>query len=289
MKLNDILLVCAALLPAIALCIYVFKKDRVEKEPIGLLLGLLVLGALICYPAAEIESLVGGWIKEIFKPFGREEEGILYLEESIFRIYNACKYFIGVALVEEGMKFLVLFVVTKDNKNFNSLFDGLIYAVFVSLGFAGLENVFYVLRYGWMNALTRAVMSVPGHMFFSVLMGYYYSMWHMYKMARQQERDLKKLGLIAANTREFSGVSSMILAWVLPVAAHGLYDYYCTIGTTFSTVALYLLLLFLYMHCFNRISKMSKDDMIDSTYSSILVLKKYPHLLEMTENSETDV
>ena len=58
MGLNDILLVCAALIPAVALCIYIFKKDRVEKEPIGLLLGLLFLGGLICFPAAEIEGVL---------------------------------------------------------------------------------------------------------------------------------------------------------------------------------------------------------------------------------------
>ena len=69
MSLNDIFLVCAALFPAVALCIYVFKKDRVEKEPIGLLLGLLLLGVLICYPAAEIETVLSDLIDNIFSPF----------------------------------------------------------------------------------------------------------------------------------------------------------------------------------------------------------------------------
>ena len=148
MELNEILLVCAALLPAIALCIYAYRKDRVEKEPVGLLLGLLVLGALSCYPAGELEGVVGGWIRDIFKSFGRESEGVLYLSGTTYKIYNAVKYVFGVALIEEGMKFLILYMVTKDNKNFNCLFDGLIYAIFVSLGFAALENVFYVLLSG---------------------------------------------------------------------------------------------------------------------------------------------
>ena len=56
--LNGILLVCAALIPAIVLCIYIFKKDSVEKEPIVLLLSLFALGCAICYPAAEIESTI---------------------------------------------------------------------------------------------------------------------------------------------------------------------------------------------------------------------------------------
>ena len=79
MSLNDILLVCAALLPAIALCIYVFKKDRVEKEPIGLLLGLLLLGGLICYPAAEMETAFIKWLDSVFSPYMVEYEGKFYL------------------------------------------------------------------------------------------------------------------------------------------------------------------------------------------------------------------
>ena len=77
MSPNDILLVCAALFPAVALCIYIFKKDRVEKEPIGLLLGLLLLGGLICFPAAEIESVIFELFDSIFTPFTVEYEGEL--------------------------------------------------------------------------------------------------------------------------------------------------------------------------------------------------------------------
>ena len=57
MSLNEILLICAALLPAITLCVYIYIKDRAEKEPIGLLLGLLGLGCVICLPAALLETI----------------------------------------------------------------------------------------------------------------------------------------------------------------------------------------------------------------------------------------
>ncbi len=279
MKVNDILLTCAALFPAIALCIYIFKKDRVEKEPLGLLLSLLGLGVLICFPAAEIETVLFDFFDRLFDPFTVEYGGKRYLVGTMYEIYNACKYFIGVALVEEGLKFAAMFLATRHNKNFNSLFDGLVYAVFVSLGFAGLENVFYVLENGWINAIMRALMSVPGHMFFAVLMGYYYSLWHMYEKAAQQERELKQAGLIERGTKVFSGKKYLVLSLLVPVFAHGLYDYYCTLGTTFSTVALYAFILFLYFYCFRRIKKMSKGDTDDATYSTAMVLAKYPHLV----------
>lgn len=289
MKLNDILLVCAALLPAIVLCVYVFKKDKVEKEPIGLLLLLLLSGVLICYPAATVEGVLFEIIDNIFMPFGYEEGGEIYLDDTTFRIYNACIYFIGVALVEEGFKFIAMYLITRNNKNFNSLFDGLIYAVFVSLGFAGFENIFYVLDYGWTNAVMRALMSVPGHMFFAVLMGYYYSMWHMYEKAGERERFYKNAGFIDPAAPEFSGSKYLALCLIIPTLGHGLYDYCCTIGTPLATVGLYAFLIFLYIYCFARIRKMSKGDMYDTTYSNVMVFRKHPYLVEaLRKNAEVN-
>lgn len=288
MELNNILLVCAALFPAVALCIYVFKKDRVEKEPIGLLLSLLLLGGLSCFPAAEIESVVIGIIDAFFKPLTVNIDGQVALIGFNYKAYTACKYFIGVALVEEGVKFLILYFVTRKNKNFNSLFDGLIYAVFVSLGFAALENVFYVLEYGWINAIMRAIMSVPGHMFFAVLMGYYYSLWHIYEKAKQQEIALKQAGLIRSGAKEFSGKKYLFLCLLVPILGHGLYDYCCTIDTALATFTLYAFVLFLYIYCFGKIKKMSNSDALDVTVSTAMVIKKYPYLVETLMNNGSD-
>ncbi len=281
MDLNVILLICAALLPAIALCVYVFKKDRVEKEPLGLLLGLFFAGVLICFPAAELETVLFSVIDAIFSNFATEVDGTLYLSGIAYKIYNACQYFIGVALVEEGLKFAVLLLITRKSKQFNSLFDGIIYAVFVSLGFAAFENVLYVLENGWVNAAMRAVTAVPGHMCFAVLMGYYYSMWHMLEKAKQQERELKRSGVLDINAPEFSGRSQLALSLFVPVMAHGWYDYCCTAGTILSLIALIVFIVVLYLYCFAHIKDMSRNDMPDSTYSSILVFKKYPKLYEL--------
>ncbi|MGN0114789.1 MAG: PrsW family intramembrane metalloprotease [Acutalibacteraceae bacterium] len=285
MSLNDFLLVCAALLPAAALCIYIFVKDRVEKEPIGLLLGLLLLGGLMCFPASYIENAMFNMFDAIFTPFTVEYEGELYLVGKTYKIYNVCKYFLGVALVEEGLKFLVLVLVTRKNKNFNSLFDGIVYAVFVSLGFAAVENVFYVLDYGWSNAIMRAVTSVPGHMFFAVLMGYYYSLWHMNEKARGYERSLKQVGVIPSQIVEFPVARYIALCLLIPVLAHGLYDYCCTIGTTVATIVLYAFIIFLYVYCFRKIKSMSKSDISDTKLSAAMVLMKYPQLAEMMQNN----
>ena len=280
MDLNSILLIVAALAPAVALCIFIFIKDRVEKEPIGLLLLLLGLGAFICFPAAKIETVLTGGIDKLFSTLTYEYEGELYMNTTPYRFYLFSTNFIGIALVEEGLKFLVMFFITRNNKNFNSLFDGLIYAVFVSLGFAALENVLYVIQLGWQVAILRALMSVPGHMFFAVMMGYYYSMWHMFEKAHRYEKGLKNAGVIPQSVKEFSEIKYLALSLIVPIGIHGFYDYCCEYGSTYSTIALYALVIFLYIYCFRKVFKLSKGDMSDEAYSSALVLLKYPQLVD---------
>ncbi len=279
MGINDILLVCAALFPAIVLCIFIYTKDRVEKEPVGLLLLLLALGVAICFPASLIESALDSIINSVFSLFGTMEGDTLVLDSATYTMYHIISNFIGIALVEEGLKWLVMFLVTRNNKNFNSLFDGVVYAVFVSLGFAAFENVLYVLEYGWLNALMRAIMSVPGHMFFAVIMGCNYSMWHMYSLAKKEEIRLKRNGLIDKFAFEFSPGKHLVFSLLIPIFIHGLYDYYCTVGGLAATLSLYALLIFLYIFCFIRIGKLSKDDLPDHTYSQVLIFQKYPHIL----------
>ena len=279
-SLKIVLLICAALLPAVVLCVYVFKKDRVEKEPIGLLLALFFLGAIICYPCAEIENVLILVLDKIFKPFTVEYEGQMYLQGYTYNIYCACKYFLCVALIEEGLKFIVLYFVTKDNKNFNSLFDGLIYAVFVSLGFAAFENIFYVLKNGWANAAIRALTAVPGHMFFAVIMGYFYSFWHMYDKACRQEAKLVAAHMIEKGYIDFPVKQNLLYAIFVPVLLHGLYDYYLSLSTITSLLLCLVFLIILYAVCFIRIKKMSISDQEDSEFVAKLITKKYPSLKE---------
>lgn len=279
MSIRTLLLVFAALVPAVVLCIYVYKHDKVEKEPVWLLLLLLVLGALSCFPVGEAEGFVIGKITDIFRPFDVSPgDGTIHLSNVTYRLYNAARYFIGVALLEELGKWIILVAVTRKSKHFNSLFDGLIYSVFVSLGFAGLENIMYVTRYGWMTAYARAFTAVPGHMFFGVLMGYWYSMWHMHSKARGVESLLISIGKIDGGRKPFPTKRYAVFSLVAPVIAHGLYDYCCTIDTKLAVVAFYVVVSSLYIYCFGKIWNMSDTDVSAGTYTSYLVNKKYPEL-----------
>ena len=172
-------------------------------------------------------------------------------------------------------------MLTRKNKEFNSLFDGIIYSIFVSLGFAGLENVFYVLDNGFGNAIMRGILSVPGHMFFAVLMGYYYSLWHITDKATQMEKMYKGAGLIHNEAPEFNGRKYAVLALVVPTIVHGAYDFGLSFGTLFSFVLVIALVIYMYVYCFGRIKKMSASDAPSEGYAYAMVIKKYPTLSDL--------
>lgn len=278
--MTSAILLVVALVPAIILCSYVFKKDRVEKEPIGLLLKLLFFGALTTIPAAMLEMgfdpVLQGFFQDNnlnFQNTGLTNPGFSYY------LYEFLHYFIGVALIEEAVKFVALVLVTKNNKEFNCFFDGLIYAVFVSLGFAALENVLYVTQYGLQVGLLRAVTAVPGHMFFAVMMGYHYSHWKITAHAKLAEQSLIARGEIPSKLPAFSTTKSMVCCLLIPTLAHGLYDFLCIVGGSTGTLALFAFIIFMYVHCFGKIKRMSLTDDENWDYARAMVLQKYPELI----------
>lgn len=265
MSLETKFLVLAAVLPAIILCIYVYKKDKVEKEPPLFLLQLFLLGMACCYPAYILEKLIIGGIDIVFS--------LSYSYNHY--LYNLVYYFVGVAFVEEGLKWLALRFFAVRDENFNCFFDGLIYAVFVSLGFAALENILYVTSNGWINAFMRGVLSVPGHMFFSVMMGYYLSWWKILKQAEEIETELAKK-YKSSNRIYFNSKANGVLSLVMPIVLHGIYNYCCSESSTLFTVLFMLFIAFLYVFCFGRIKKMSQADDYNRGITERLLTKKYP-------------
>ncbi len=274
MGVNEYLLTAAALLPAVILGCYVFKKDRVEKEPVSLLILLFSLGILCCFPAAMAEEWLIELMGKIFSLADVHPKEGTQLLPSMFRVYNFVKYFIGVALVEEGCKLIALKAATRKNENFNCLFDGLIYAVFVSLGFAAFENVLYVLENGWINAFMRGVLSVPAHMFFAVLMGVYYSMEHITEKAAEIEKRLGEEGEICVNG-PFNPKKYRYKKLLIPVAAHGLYDFCCTSDSGLAIAVFYGFVAFLYIYCFGKIKSFSEADGFSGSYAENMVRAKY--------------
>ena len=162
--MNILLILTVALLPAIALLYYIWKKDK-QKEPTSWLLKAVVGGAAICIPVAILEMGISTVL------FGEDANPTNVLGTTAMAFFDA-------ALPEETFKLLVLWIVLRKNPYFDEHFDGIVYAVCVGLGFAAVENVGYVMsdEDNWVSvAIARSLLAVPGHYAFAVLMGYYYS------------------------------------------------------------------------------------------------------------------
>lgn len=146
---------------------------------------------MICIPVAILEM----GIEAVF--FGVEGQPANLLKTTA----NA---FVVAALPEESFKLFALWLVLRKNPYFDEHYDGIDYAVCVGLGFAAIENIFYVLSdEEWMAvAITRALLAVPGHYAFAILMGYYYSVYHFVNRSPK--------------------IAVCIL--LVPVMAHGVYD-----------------------------------------------------------------
>ena len=218
-------LLLAAVLPVILLCFYIYKKD-INKEPKGMLTKIFIFGMLICIPVIILELLVGSVIDP------QESDSIIYIFIGTF---------ISIAFIEELFKWFVVRGFGYNSKNFDEIYDVIVYAVFASLGFACLENIGYVVQNGFGVAVLRALLSVPGHMCDGVLMGYF----------------LSKAKVNSLNRNNALAKKNMILSLLVPTIAHTIFDACLTAGSFYILVFL-VFHIGLTIYCFITVNKMSK-------------------------------
>ena len=152
-------LLALAIAPGAAITIYIYSRDKYDREPLKPLLISFLLGMVATAPAILIQTLL--------KP-------VLFIRFPNFDIwYYFLLSFIIVACSEEGSKYLMLRLYAYRNQAFNEPFDGIIYSVMIGMGFATLENIGYVLNYGFTTGIIRMFLSVPSHGAFAVLIGYH--------------------------------------------------------------------------------------------------------------------
>ncbi len=149
----------AALAPVVAIIIFIYSKDLYDKEPKRLLVASFFLGAIVSILITTILYVFTDFVL----PIGDEQ--------SVFLQF--VKAFLVVGLIEEFSKYLMVRYFAQPLKAFNEPYDGIIYAVMISMGFAATENIFYVIEGGLPTALVRSFTAVPAHATFGVLMGYF--------------------------------------------------------------------------------------------------------------------
>ena len=208
-------LILAAVLPAAYLMLKVYQSDRLEREPFRLLIGLVLLGMISTALAGSVERLGAGILGALFD----EPDSPGWHSAA----YNALFFFLIVGPAEEGFKYAVLRWRTWRHPEFDCQYDGVVYAVFVSLGFALWENIGYVLMYGIETALARALTAVPGHACFGVFMGVWYGAAKRLELHGETDRSKRARRLCV----------------VVPALLHGCYDFIASLeGTVFVLVFL---------------------------------------------------
>lgn len=210
----------AALAPAVVLLIMMIRRDKARPEPRKWLLAAVGLGvfAAICVVLLGMVGIIPG------------------VEVDSFWTAFYCA-FASAAIPEEAVKMCMLALIASRCKHFDEFFDGIVYAVCIGMGFAALENILYVFgEDNWLVvSASRALLAVPAHYFFAVIMGSFYALAFF---------DRSRRGHYLA------------FAFLMPVVAHGLYDTLCfsmDISTTFSTVVLVA-----FFVCFKWIRKYSQ-------------------------------
>ena len=219
-----IILFILAVIPVLILGLYIYNKDM-QKEPKILLLKLFISGII----SSILVFLVSYLLFEFFPD----------LRINIYE-FNYIKYFIFsfllVSFFEEGCKWLSTRFIGYNSKYFDEAYDIIVYSSFVALGFSFLENIMYVFNYGISAAILRAIISVPGHLSFGIMMGYYML--------------LAKLSKTKNKYRKY-----MIYSFIFPMLIHGSYDFLLLFKNTYILIIMLTLLFMFYIFSYMKIKR----------------------------------
>lgn len=229
MVMYYIFLLILAVFPTVVILTLVYNNDK-EKEPITLLAALFGVGVLSCFLTIFLSQVV-----EVLFPFLESNK----IEESGFIVLLIYTFF-KIGLIEETSKWIFNYSISWNNKEFDHIYDSIVYSTFVSLGFATFENILYVMMSGVSTGILRAVVSVPAHAFFAANMGYYIG--------------LSKMASI--NGKSKLSTKYMIFSILIPMLLHGTFDFFLMSGVPIILVL--AIIIFLYWLGIKRVKQFSK-------------------------------
>jgi RsiW-degrading membrane proteinase PrsW (M82 family) len=159
--MEQIYLILLAVLPGVIFSLFIIIQDRFDREPIRMLVKVFVIGMISTLPTILVEML-GQNFNVFTGVWGQLFEAVVIIGFS-----------------EEYFKRLVVLKFAYNNPVFNERLDGIVYCSIAALGFATMENIFYVVSYSALSPdiwITRGLLSVPVHMLLGITMGYYLSL-----------------------------------------------------------------------------------------------------------------
>ena len=213
-----------ALLPVVCFLVWIYYKDKYEKEPVAKLVQYFFMGILVSILAIFMEL----YLSKFNNLSGIESN-----------IYTA---FFVAAFTEEGVKSIILIPMLLGEKDFNEKLDGIIYSIVLSLGFATVENIIYLMKervdLSLGLAITRGLISIPSHIMFAITMGYYIS---KYKFAKDNNKKIKYL----------------FYAVIIPILLHGVFDFILMIGYRWAIIVFIVYVIFLWKINLDKLDKYS--------------------------------
>lgn len=228
-----LLLLFVSIFPVILISLYIYRKDK-NKEPKALLLGLFMSGFLSAILVVIIDIVIAFINPDFYK---------LTLDNNIgfYKLFSTI--FFEIAFIEEFSKWLMIRFLGYNNKEFDQLYDIIVYSVFVALGFAMVENIFYVLPGGLSLGLFRAFFSVPGHACFGIFMGVFLG------LAKVYEKKDKYLSCLY-----------MFFALLVPTLLHTFYNFCLINGEVWFLFVFLIFIIILYISAIIYSDKISKDN-----------------------------
>lgn len=233
--MKNTILIFIALLPVLLLLFYIYKRDKYQPEPVKQILKAFFYGT---------GSVVIAFL--LAKPLS------IYTLDSMPIMEKLRVAFLEAAIPEEVAKFILLWLFLRKNRYFDEKVDGIVYAVCVSLGFAAVENIFYLFgNYNdWLYVgCSRALFAVPGHFGLGVLMGYYYSL---------------------VSFSSLPSLKNRLLVLLAPILAHGIYDFILLVIGYVHPIFILVLFIYFLILCFRL---------------HVLCRKKINHLLQLDEET----
>lgn len=217
-----------SLAPVAIIAFYVWFRDKYEREPFrGVLLAMLA-GALTVLPVVPVENLISY--------AGKPLEGLAGAAWHAFAVAG---------FTEEVFKYLVLILLIWKSPEFNDKYDGIVYATFVSLGFAGVENVMYVMQSGYSTGILRALTAVPAHAIFGITMGFYFGMARFYPQKRN---------------------ALLFRAFWMPFLLHGIYDFILMTGIEWLWILFIIFVGYLYYSGYKKMKILSVQSYYRTDY-----------------------
>ncbi len=222
-------LLILSLAPVIIIAAYIYFRDKYEKEPIRLLLFALIAGGLSVIPILFLENFLSSFTSMFY--------GLLAA---------TWKAFVVAAFSEELFKYLALYLLIWKSPEFNEKFDGIVYATYISLGFAAVENVLYVMDGGISTGVMRAITAVPAHAIFGITMGFYFGLAKFYEKQRVQYK---------------------WKALAVPILLHGVYDFILFTGIEWLMIVFFGFVVYLYISGLKRMNELSKQSIYNTDYT----------------------